>query len=100
MSDWQHDQLAEDLAAHLKAPDRMVWLNMQLGPRGSPRPDVYTIYKSYVRPQPTAYEVKISREDFRSDIFYIADYSGCDNSFHKTDCQMDRLHKQDKCAEG
>jgi hypothetical protein len=65
---WEHDNLAADLSAHLKAPDRMIWTNMQLGPQGSPRPDVYTIEKSFVRPCPMAYEVKISVSDFRSDV--------------------------------
>lgn len=65
---WSHDALVSDLAGHLKAPDRMVWENMQLGRQGSPRPDVYTINKSYVNPCPTAYECKISVADFRSDV--------------------------------
>jgi hypothetical protein len=64
---WSHDSLAGDLAGHLVAPDRMVWTNMQLGPVGSPRPDVYTIAKSYLHPNPTAYEVKVSMSDFRAD---------------------------------
>lgn len=46
----------------------MIWEDMQLGPSGSPRPDVYTILKSYSRPLPTAYECKISVADFRSDV--------------------------------
>jgi len=66
--DWAHDQLAEDLAGHLVGPRRMVWRDMQLGPHGSPRPDVYTIEKSFVRPAPTAYEVKVSVSDFRADV--------------------------------
>jgi hypothetical protein len=57
-----------DLAGYLKAPERMVWMDIQLGPSGSPRPDVYTLNKSYVRPCPTAYECKISRSDFLSDV--------------------------------
>jgi hypothetical protein len=65
---WGHDELVKDLAAHLKIPQRMVWTDMQLGPSGSVRPDVYVITKSYVRPHPTAYECKISREDFRADL--------------------------------
>jgi hypothetical protein len=65
---WNHNELMEDLASHLKAPARMVWLDLQLGPSGSPRPDVFTLAKSLVRPRPTAYEVKISREDFRRDV--------------------------------
>jgi hypothetical protein len=68
MADWTHDALMEDLAAHLTAPARMVWMNMQLGPSGSPRPDVFTIAKSYVNPRPTSYECKISRSDFRADV--------------------------------
>lgn len=66
--EWGHDQLADDLAASLAAPRRMIWTNLQLGPSGSPRPDVYSLEKSFVRPNPTAYEVKISRGDFRADV--------------------------------
>lgn len=65
---WGHDQLALDLLGHLKTPDRMVWADIQLGPQGSPRPDVYAIEKSFARPNPTAYECKISVSDFRADI--------------------------------
>lgn len=63
-----HDELAISLAAHLRTDDRMTWCDMQLGSSNSPRPDVYTIFKSYVRPNPTAYEVKVSRSDFRADV--------------------------------
>lgn len=66
---WTHDGLANDLAEHLRrASDRMVWEDMQLGPSGSPRPDVYTIPKVYSRFCPIAYEIKISVADFRSDV--------------------------------
>lgn len=66
---WGHDQLQEDLAAHLRGTrDRVVWTNMQLGPSGSPRPDVYTLPKSFSRFTPLAYEVKISVADFRRDV--------------------------------
>lgn len=68
MADWEHDALAADLATHLDGSDRMIWLDMQLGPSGSPRPDVFVLNKSYSRPMPTAYEVKVSRSDLRSDI--------------------------------
>lgn len=57
-----------DLARHLSITDRLVWMDMQIGPSGSPRPDVFTLQKSYSRPQPTAFECKISVSDFRSDI--------------------------------
>lgn len=63
-----HDQLASSLAAHLRTADRMVWTDMQLGPSGSVRPDVYAIFKSYVRPQPMAFEVKVSTADYRADV--------------------------------
>lgn len=67
MTAWKHDDLAHDLAQHLRSDKRMVWTDMQLGPSGSPRPDVYTLERSYSRPLPTAYEIKISRSDLRSD---------------------------------
>ena len=67
MTAWKHDDLMMDLAGHLRGPDVMVWTDMQLGPSGSPRPDVYTLRKSYSKPMPTAFEVKVSRSDLRSD---------------------------------
>ena len=63
-----HNDLAASLAGHLLGDGRMVWCDMQLGPLPSPRPDVYTIDKSYRHPKPTAYEVKVSVADFRSDV--------------------------------
>lgn len=65
---WDHDDLANDLAAHLRTENRMVWVDMQLGPTGSPRPDVYALFRSYMQPNPVAYEVKVSVSDFRSDV--------------------------------
>lgn len=66
---WGHDQLQEDLASHLRGSrDRVVWTNMQLGPSGSPRPDVFTMPKSYSKFTPIAYECKISVSDFRRDV--------------------------------
>lgn len=66
---WGHDQLQEDLADHLRGSrDRVIWTNMQLGPSGSPRPDVYTVPKTYSRFTPIAYECKISVSDFRRDV--------------------------------
>lgn len=65
---WKHDELANDLASSKMNGRRMVWADMQLGPSGSPRPDVYTIECSYSNPKPTAYEIKVSRSDFLSDI--------------------------------
>lgn len=65
---WDHDELANDLAKHLRSENRMVWVDMQLGPQGSPRPDVYALFRSYTQPNPIAYEVKISVSDFRADV--------------------------------
>lgn len=66
---WSHDELMLDLAGHLRGnSDRMVWTDMQLGPSGSPRPDCYSIMKSYSKPLPLAYECKVSVADFRSDV--------------------------------
>lgn len=70
MTDWKHDDLARDLAKYLgeNKAARMIWCDMQLGPAGSPRPDVYALPKSYSRFLPFAYEVKISRADFQRDV--------------------------------
>ena len=65
---WEHDALAEDLARHLRCERTMVWQDIQLGPSGSPRPDVYTLAKSFAHPNPRAYEVKVSRPDFLADV--------------------------------
>jgi hypothetical protein len=64
----KHDELQNDLAAHLGgSTDRMVWTNMQLGPAGSPRPDVFTVAKSFARFAADAYEIKVSVSDLRRD---------------------------------
>lgn len=69
MAEWRHNDLQDDLAEHLRTDRRrMVWTNMNLGPAGSPRPDVYTIFKSFTQPRPTAYEVKVSIADYRRDV--------------------------------
>ena len=66
----KHDELAQSLAAHLMAAQDgpMVWTDMQLGPSGSPRPDVYVIPKTYTSLRPMIYEVKVSVSDFRADV--------------------------------
>lgn len=69
MPAFTHDGLQEDLAAHLRGSgDRMVWTNLQLGPAGSPRPDVFTINKSYSRFRSDCYEIKVSVSDLRHDV--------------------------------
>lgn len=90
-----HDELALDLAANLRTQDRMVWTDMQMGPLASPRPDVYTLLKSYSNPSPTSYEVKISTSDFRRDAtagkwqlylkFSCAVYFACEAGLLKKD---------------
>lgn len=67
--DWTHDGLQRDLANHLSVRgDRMLWEDIQLGPTGSPRPDLFAVAKSFVRPQATAYELKVSVADLRADL--------------------------------
>ena len=68
MKRWKHDELLNDLAEHLARPERMLWRDLQLGPSGSPRPDVFTLRKSYKKPDPRAYEIKVSVSDFRADV--------------------------------
>lgn len=70
MKKWTHDELAHDLALYLqqRADPLMVWENMQLGSMHSARPDVYTIRKSYSAPRPMIYEIKVTIQDYRSDV--------------------------------
>ena len=66
---WGHNELAHDLANHLRVnSDHIVWEDMQMGPSGSIRPDVYMLKKSYSTFAPVTYECKISVSDFRSDV--------------------------------
>ncbi len=65
---WKHDDLARDLAEHLiHRTGRRAFLDMQLGPAGSPRPDVFTICHSYQSPEPISYECKVTRSDLMRD---------------------------------
>lgn len=65
----RHDELIIRLADYLSGiSGRMMWTDMQLGPSGSPRPDVFAMDKSFMHPKPVAYEVKVSLSDFRSDV--------------------------------
>lgn len=66
---WKHDELAHDLAEHLRGNTaRICWEDMQLGPSGTCRPDVYSIAHSYSKFCPVVYEVKVSMSDFRADV--------------------------------
>lgn len=66
---WTHNALADDLASHVRQrTGRIVWTDMQLGPSGSPRPDVYSIEPSFAKFRPLAYEVKVSVADYRRDV--------------------------------
>jgi len=69
MNTLSHDDLASDLAAHLRGgSNRITWENMQLGESGSARPDVYTMEPTYTRLSFEAFEVKVSTADFRRDV--------------------------------
>lgn len=63
-----HNELASSLAAHLLSDNRMVWEDIPAGRAGSIRPDVLTIEKSFAKPKPISYEIKVSVADFRADI--------------------------------
>ncbi|MDY4380369.1 MmcB family DNA repair protein [Pectobacterium brasiliense] len=66
---WNHNQLAHDLAEHLrKNTARIVWEDMQLGPSGTARPDVYALPCSFSKFCPVVYEIKVSVSDFRADV--------------------------------
>lgn len=66
---WKHDALAHDLAEHLRQNTaRIVWEDMQLGPSGTARPDVYAIPCSFSKFCPVIYEIKVSVSDFRADV--------------------------------
>lgn len=66
---WNHNELAHDLAEHLRRNTaRICWEDMQLGPAGTCRPDVYAIAHSYSKFCPVVYEVKVSMSDFRADV--------------------------------
>ncbi|KAA0571112.1 MmcB family DNA repair protein [Azospirillum sp. Sh1] len=66
--EWAHDDLADDLACHIGRSNRLTFTDMQLGPSGSPRPDVYSLPTTYSRFCPIAYECKVSVSDFRADV--------------------------------
>lgn len=66
---WGHNELAHDLAGHLRQNTaRICWEDMQLGPAGTCRPDVYAMAHSYSKFCPVVYEVKVSVSDFRADV--------------------------------
>jgi hypothetical protein len=71
---WTHDNLANDLAAYFMAQGfgwankKMVWTNIPIGPSGSQRPDVYVMDKSFTKPDPRTFEVKVNRADFLADV--------------------------------
>ena len=94
----KHDELAFNLAMSLRSEKRMVWTDMQLGPSGSARPDVYTLMKSYTQPNPTTYEVKISviRFSLRCDFGQVAEVPTVQQSSHL--CSAQRTHQENGCA--
>ena len=72
MTPWKHDDLALDLGVKLVGSEhpKMVYLDtkMDRAERNPPRPDVYVLEYSHIRPLPTSYEVKASRADFLQDV--------------------------------
>lgn len=65
---WGHDELLYDLADFLEKPERMMWCDFPMGSAGSCRPDIFTLNKSFTRPDSRIYEIKVSLSDYRSDI--------------------------------
>lgn len=72
MKTWTHDELLNDLKNHIEKSgingSRMVWSDIPMGPAGSQRPDLFSLEKSFTKPNPTVYEIKVSRSDFRQDV--------------------------------
>lgn len=68
MKKWGHDELLYDLADHLSRPERMMWCDMPMERAGSIRPDILTINKSFTKPSPLIYEIKVTMSDFRADV--------------------------------
>lgn len=66
--EYTHDELAHSLAQHLDREENMVWEDIPAGMAGSVRPDVFVMQKSFSKPNPITYEVKVSVPDFRSDV--------------------------------
>jgi hypothetical protein len=73
-SAWTHDDLLHDLAnCCVVEKSCIVFTEVGIGSRslqgGSvPVPDVLTLQKSYTRPTPTIYDIKVSRSDFLQDV--------------------------------
>lgn len=73
---WDHSALLMDLAEWFHG-DKIVFAEVGVGSRwlrgnadrdGLPVPDVLTFNKSYVHPMPAIYEIKVTRQDFQSDV--------------------------------
>lgn len=67
---WQHHTLLRDLATFM-FDDKIVFAESGVDSRWLTRgevsvPDVLTLNKSYTRPAPTIYDIKVSRSDFNS----------------------------------
>jgi len=69
-----HGDLCDLLVQHCESMNNMlVWQGVGIGSRWLARgripvPDVFTMRRSYTRPDLTAYEVKVSAADFRGDV--------------------------------
>jgi len=72
VTEWTHSELLADLANWFFT-DKIVFAEVGIGSRWIqggkiPIPDVLTLNRSYTRPVPTIYEIKVTKADFRSDI--------------------------------
>jgi len=72
IENWKHDDLLQDLKSTIEKTgingSRMVWVDIPMGSSGSQRPDLFSLEKSFSKPNPTAYEIKVSRSDFLADV--------------------------------
>lgn len=67
--DWSHDELAHDLAECRRAVGEIVAEKLAMGSYGGrAQIDVAVMKPSWTNPNPAAYEVKVSRSDFRQDV--------------------------------
>lgn len=65
---WKHDDLQHDLAESRRGTGELVAEKLGLGSYGGDAQlDVATMKPSWTQPNPTAYEIKVSRSDFHAD---------------------------------
>lgn len=70
-AEWHHGSLLRDMVdKQLSMDDKFVWAEpcWPTSIEGYPIPDILTIRKSFSKPLPTIYEIKVNRSDFLSDV--------------------------------